>query len=312
MIKTNRNNKIALSIDLDDWYHTPLVTGSSFSIYKTVDEFFSNWNGIFDLITEPTLRLLDLFKRKSIKATFFVIADEVEKYPEMMKALKKSGHEIACHSLHHQVPIDSKSKELIQTREEWAAELAEARNILENYFEREVIGYRAPGAYFANWMVEPLVEAGFKYDSSISRNSLYNKTNVPLENIPDRPYYLNADDLTAGPPQSGLLEFPLAVTNIFGYRVPTAGAYFFRLLGYHFFRRAIRLNLKKHDTMFYIHSLDFSNEKIPLGNFKSRPFYWINKGEKAWKKFGKLTDYFCLDFSDYFSLSKTNHAAEVM
>ena len=30
----NNQNKIFLSIDLDDWYHTPAITGSSFAKYK--------------------------------------------------------------------------------------------------------------------------------------------------------------------------------------------------------------------------------------------------------------------------------------
>ncbi len=46
----SKNNKIFLSVDLDDWYHTPAITGSSFSIYKTVDEFFQHWNEKFDYI----------------------------------------------------------------------------------------------------------------------------------------------------------------------------------------------------------------------------------------------------------------------
>ena len=32
------SNKIAFTIDMDDWYHTPLVSGADFSRFITVDE----------------------------------------------------------------------------------------------------------------------------------------------------------------------------------------------------------------------------------------------------------------------------------
>lgn len=137
-------NKIFLSIDLDDWYHTPAITGSSFAMYKNVDDFFLDWNARFDYITDSTLKTLELLKRQNIRATFFVIADQVDRYPVIMKTLKESNHEIACHSMHHTVPFDTKTKVQTQSNDEWKSELVQAKNILENYFEREVIGYRAP------------------------------------------------------------------------------------------------------------------------------------------------------------------------
>lgn len=284
----NNQNKLFLSIDLDDWYHTPAITGSSFSIYKTVDDFFKDWTEPFDYITKSTLKILDLLKKHNITATFFVIADEVERYPIIMKALKESKHEIACHSLHHQVPFDTKTKELIQPIEEWKSDLIKAKSILENYFEREVIGYRAPGAYFANWMIPILEELGFKYDSSISFNSLYNKTNVELKNIPQNPYLLNSKDLTNKNPDTNLTEFPWANYNLFGYKIPMGGAYFFRLFGYNFFKFVIKNNLKNGNTMFYFHSLDITEEKIPLENNKKRPLFWIGKGEKCFRNISVL------------------------
>ena len=83
-------SRIAFTIDLDDWYHTPLVAGASFSHYRTVGDFFKNWDHRFDYVTGPTLRLLDILERFNVEATFFVIADMVERYPELMDKLKAS------------------------------------------------------------------------------------------------------------------------------------------------------------------------------------------------------------------------------
>ncbi len=296
-----KHNKIFLSIDLDDWYHTPAITGSSFSIYKSIDDFFKDWNEKFDYITESTIKLLDLLKYYNIAATFFVIADQVERYPKIMKALKESSHEIACHSLHHEVPFDTKTKVLIQPIDKWKKDLIKAKSILENYFGREIIGYRAPGAYFANWMVPILEELNFKYDSSISFNSLYNKTNVKLYDIPQEPYILNSKDLSNRNPDTNLIEFPWAYYNLMGYRLPMAGAYFFRLFGYNFFQYVINQNLKQGNTMFYFHSLELTEDKIPLENNKKRPLYWIGKGEKMTNNISKLLKHNKECYLNYFN-----------
>lgn len=292
-------NKIALSFDLDDWYHTPVITGSSFSIYKTVDEFFQNWSEPFDFITEATLELLALLKKFDVTATFFVIADQVERYPEIMKTLRESSHEIACHSLHHQVPFDSRTKKLIQTEAEWEADLITAKNILEKEFDREIIGYRAPGAYFANWMLPILVRNGFRYDSSLSHNSLYNKTDMTLANIPEAEFGMKSNGEICSVDEGDLIEFPWASYSMLGFRVPTAGAFFFRLFGYSFFKSSLNQNLKKHNTMFYLHPLDLSRHEIPLHNNRKRPLYWINKGKKTVESFEKLLGSFQGCWSPY-------------
>jgi peptidoglycan-N-acetylglucosamine deacetylase len=282
------DSKIALSIDIEDWYHTPAITGSSFSKYKDVNAFFAEWKGEYDLITQPTLKIIELLKKFELKATFFVVADTIDRYPQIITALKDSDHEIACHGLHHHAAIDGKTKKMLQTLSTWKSELFEAKTLLEKTFQKEIIGYRAPGGYFATWMVPVLEEAGFKYDSSISQNSLYNKTDIISLQIPNPPYRLGKNDLSDKEPLSEIIELPWASVRLFGMNWPVGGAFFFRALGLNFFKFALRKNLKLHDTMFYFHSLDISEGKIPLFNFKKRPFYWINKGKVTYKRIEKL------------------------
>jgi peptidoglycan/xylan/chitin deacetylase (PgdA/CDA1 family) len=284
----NQVHKIALSVDIEDWYHTPMVTGSSFSAFRDVNEFFKNWQGSYDKITGPTLKILDLFTELKITATFFVVADVVSKYPEIVAALKSSPHEIGCHGLHHHAAIDGKTKKMLQPKEKWEEELFKAKEILERTFQKEIIGYRAPGGFFGGWMVPILEKAGFKYDSSVSLNSLYNKTDNRQLVIPQKPYRINLSNLTDMPPSGSMIELPWSNIRMAGINWPAGGAFFFRALGLRFFRHALKQNLKEHDTMFYFHSLDICNEKIPLSNFRKRPFYWINKGDKTFRKVKKL------------------------
>ena len=50
---------------------------------------------------EDTQQLIDILKKYQIPATFFVVGDWVEKYPESVKALHDAGHEIMNHSNTH-------------------------------------------------------------------------------------------------------------------------------------------------------------------------------------------------------------------
>ena len=50
---------------------------------------------------EDTQQLIDILGRYGVKATFFVVGDWVEKYPESVKALHDAGHEVMNHSNTH-------------------------------------------------------------------------------------------------------------------------------------------------------------------------------------------------------------------
>ena len=50
---------------------------------------------------EDTQQLIDILGRYQVKATFFVVGEWVDKYPESVKALHDAGHEIMNHSNTH-------------------------------------------------------------------------------------------------------------------------------------------------------------------------------------------------------------------
>ena len=50
---------------------------------------------------EDTQQLIDILDKYGVKATFFVVGEWVDKYPESVKALSDAGHEIMCHSNDH-------------------------------------------------------------------------------------------------------------------------------------------------------------------------------------------------------------------
>jgi len=50
---------------------------------------------------EDTQQLIDILERYKVKATFFVVGEWVDKYPESVKALSDAGHEVMNHSNDH-------------------------------------------------------------------------------------------------------------------------------------------------------------------------------------------------------------------
>ena len=64
---------------------------------------------------ENTPRLLDLLKKRNIKATFFVVGKCAAEYPDIMKRIVAEGHEIANHSWSH--PLLTKMGEGAVTEE---------------------------------------------------------------------------------------------------------------------------------------------------------------------------------------------------
>lgn len=52
-------------------------------------------------IPEVTPRLLDLLDKYSIKGSFFMVGDNVRKYPELYAEVLKRGHRVGNHTMHH-------------------------------------------------------------------------------------------------------------------------------------------------------------------------------------------------------------------
>ena len=50
---------------------------------------------------EWTPKILDILKQKNVKATFFVVGKQVQKYPEMLRRINADGHVIGDHTFDH-------------------------------------------------------------------------------------------------------------------------------------------------------------------------------------------------------------------
>ena len=281
-------SQLAVSVDIEDWYHVPAVTGSSFSEYDDVAEFMSEWNEEYDYLTEPTHRTLDLLDNFDITATFFIVADVVDHYPGLVKSIAERGHEIGCHGLHHECIIDPDTKEPRFSREGYANHLSRAKQKLESASGKKVSGYRAPAAYVAGWVIDVLEEVGFNYDSSVSQNSLYNKTDQELGEVETVPYTPKRGTLTPGGDRD-VIEIPWPYFDVKIGKIPAAGGPLIRLFGRRIIQAGIEQSLQRGDSVFYFHPVDIARQSFPsVGNTRRRPAYWLFKGKRTEARIRKL------------------------
>lgn len=270
---------LAVTIDIEDWYHLSPITGTPSSKFKDVEHFFSEWNEPYDYLTEPTKRVLELLEGLNIRATFFIVADVVENYHGLVEQIAKEGHEIACHGLHHACKIHPKTKKPLMSIEEFKERTLKAKKILEDAAGQEVVGYRAPNGYIAGWMLDALEDMGFRYDSSVSLNSFYNKMDSTLKGVDTRAYYPERGSLQAGKDRRGIIEMPFPHLAIGGLKFPTQGGPLLRFLGVTYTMLGLKQSLKKGHAIFYFHPIDISRENFPLNSSLKQKLFWAIKGD---------------------------------
>ncbi len=113
-------------------------------------------------------RLLDLYDKYGVKATFFYTGHIAKLYPDVVKMAYNRGHEVGSHGLTHEV---SQAFDVLSP-EEQLSHLKQSKQILEDIVGEEVVSFRAPAARVDKKFPQIMKEAGFKVDSSVSSQRL--------------------------------------------------------------------------------------------------------------------------------------------
>ncbi|MFV0471397.1 MAG: polysaccharide deacetylase family protein [Paludibacteraceae bacterium] len=156
-------------------------------------------------------RLLDLYAKYDVKATFFFIADFAKECPEIVRMVQPYGHEVACHGLTH----DHRQAFDAMSLDEQKRHLSEAKKILEDIAGEEVISFRAPALRVNEFTSQALVETGFKIDSSVAPQridmfmSLGSKKKLAWLKAPRTPYF-TAENNLARKGNTPLFEIPVS------------------------------------------------------------------------------------------------------
>ncbi len=240
----------AFSIDTEDWYHANFE-----------DNLFSNDGSFISTVEKNVDRLLYLFDKNQVKATFFVLGCMVEQHPQMVKKIAKEGHEIASHGYGHQLVYK-------QTQDEFLEDVKKSKILLEDCVGKEVVGYRAPSWSITEksiWALDVLELLGFKYNSGIfpTKNFLYG--------IPFAPRF--AHDTSIYGKSLKMITIPPSTYRKFGVNIPFSGGAYFRLFPEKLIEHFTNvINDKEHEpTIFYLHPREIDPEQPKL-NLKAKEY----------------------------------------
>lgn len=221
----------AFSIDVEDWFQV--------SDFEEVVEF-SAWRWYESRVVRNTERLLGLLADAGVSATFFILAWNVARHPELPRMIAAAGHEVASHGYGHGLAYEI-GRELFQQ------DVERSKKMLEDITGTPVVGYRAPSFSITKrslWALDVLLDLGFRYDSSIF------PVRDPLYGIPGArrfPFPVTRNGRT-------LTEFPISTVRWGGRTLPVGGGAYLRLLPYRYTRWGLRrLEEERRPAILYVH-----------------------------------------------------------
>lgn len=217
-----------LSVDVEDYFHVEAFAGCAPP---------AAWHSFAPRVERNVRRALEIFGRREVRGTFFVLGWVAERHPGVVREIVAAGNEVGCHGFGHR-HIGRMTPEMFR------ADVVRARDCLGALTGKPVVCYRAPSFSIARntlWALEILAEEGFRVDSSIFpvRHDLYG--------LPDAPRF---------PHRRGrILEFPPSTVRLFGVNLGVGGGGYLRHFPYLWTRWALRrINRREgQPAMVYFH-----------------------------------------------------------
>lgn len=250
----------AMTVDVEDYFQV-----SAFE--KCIKR--ADWPHWPIRVEDNTRRVLELFARHRVCATFFVLGWVAERFPALVRDISAAGHEIASHGFGHERLTNL-------SRSEFRDGIVRTKLLLEDLSGNPVYGYRAPSYSIGPgtlWAYEELRAAGYRYSSSIVpiHHDLYG-----MPSAPRFPFVVEG---------SGLLEIPVTTVRLRGRNWPCGGGGYFRLLPYSVFKRGLRhVNRRERSSgVFYFHpwEVDPQQPRVPGVTLKNRVRHYLNLSRTA-------------------------------
>lgn len=106
-------------------------------------------------------RLLDLFDRFGVRATFFLCGHDLPAQTQMVAEMVRRGHEVANHSTGHRNGFARLSPA------EKRADIAATGDLIAQATGQPPVGFKSPGFSFSPDLLAVLADLGYLYDSSL-------------------------------------------------------------------------------------------------------------------------------------------------
>lgn len=245
----------AMTVDVEDYFQV-----SAFENHVRRDA----WETTPTRVEGNVERILELFDRHQVKATFFTLGWVAQRHPTMVRRIVAEGHELASHGWEH-VRVNT------QQPAAFREDVTRTKALLEEISGAPVTGYRAASYSIGRdnlWALEELAEAGYRYSSSIApiRHDLYG--------MPEAPRFAFT---AAG---GRLTEIPVTTLPLVGRNINVAGGGWFRLFPYGFSRWALRrINRREgRSGLFYFHpwEIDPGQPRPPGLALRTRFRHYLN------------------------------------
>ncbi|MEZ5556093.1 XrtA system polysaccharide deacetylase [Haliea sp.] len=247
----------AMTVDVEDYFQV-----SAFESQVSRAE----WETTPLRVQANVERILALFDRHDVKATFFTLGWVAERHPEMVRRIVAEGHELASHGWEH-------TRVTTQQPPAFLDDVWRTKALLEDIAGVEVKGYRAASYSIGRdnlWALDTLADAGYRYSSSIApiRHDLYG--------MPEAPRF--AFSAASG----RLAEIPVTTLPLAGRNINCGGGGWFRLFPYAFSRWALRrINHREAQSAhFYFHpwEIDPEQPRPPGLTARTRFRHYLNLG----------------------------------
>lgn len=256
----------ALQIDVEPWY---------------ADLPIDEWDNHDESVAELTLEIADIVEEHGNRATFFILGEVAERYPDVVSELYSRGHEIGSHGWWH-----THLTEL--DRERFREGVESSLEALERAGVSDIDGYRAPQfsvEHDSRWALRFLDDLGFAYDSSVF------PVQTPLYGVPDapvKPYNIDYETLQRGD-STNLTEVPPSAFKLPVRNFPIAGGFFLRALPYPILRRALQRVERNRDCVCYLHPWEINPDVPAIDEYDW--YYYFNL-DKCKRKFARLNEDF--------------------
>lgn len=247
--------KCIFSVDVEDWFHILGVPSAP---------PITEWDSLPSRVEKSLVKLLDIFGENDVHVTCFVLGWIAQKFPHLVKEAKRRGHEVASHGYSHKLVYEMSAQEFFQ-------DAVKSKRLLEDITGQPVLGYRSSGFSVTQdtpWFFEKLIEAGYRYDSSVFPGP---RVHGGLTTDRYAPYYMANG-------HSGLIEFPITVTNVFGRPTCFFGGGYLRLFPYFLIKRMSSKVLGEgRPVVFYVHprETDPNHPRLPM-SLRRRFLSYVN------------------------------------
>lgn len=214
-------------------------------------------------LTNNLNKILDLFDKYNASATFFVVGELIDKYPNIIKEIPKK-HEIAAHGFRHRCLSKLNEDEL---KNEIGLS---KKSILK--IRKKCLGFRAPYNIIHPELGALLKQEGFIYDSSICRSFFPGR--YYARGVSNYGYLASKGNLKKR--GGDILEMPISSVSIF--KLP------FGLSFIKAFHPFYPLKSVKNNYLFYFHNYEL-DENPPKESlfFITKKLFKRKGGKEAYK-----------------------------